>query len=35
VAWLQKPWIQDFVPGGGGTYTAPLWNVSVNADLKP
>jgi peptide/nickel transport system substrate-binding protein len=35
VAWLQKPWIQDFVPGGGGTYTAPLWNVSVNTDLKP
>ncbi len=35
VAWLQKPWIQDFVPGGGGTYTAPLWNVSVNTDMMP
>lgn len=31
VSWLQKPWIVDFVPGGGGTYTAPLWNVSIDA----
>ncbi|MCU0513789.1 MAG: ABC transporter substrate-binding protein [Anaerolineae bacterium] len=29
VSWLQKPWVQDFVPGGGGTYTAPLWNVVI------
>jgi len=29
VAWLQKPWIQDFNPGGGGTYTAPLKDVSI------
>ncbi len=29
VIWLQKPWIRDFNPGGGGTYTAPLWLVSV------
>ncbi len=30
VSWLEKPWIVDFVPGGGGTYTAPLWNVSID-----
>lgn len=30
VTWLQKPWIEGFVPGGGGTYTAPLWNVVIN-----
>lgn len=30
VSWLQKPWIEDFEPGGGGTYTAPMWLVSVN-----
>ena len=29
VIWLQKPWIEGFNPGGGGTYTAPLWMVSV------
>jgi ABC-type transport system substrate-binding protein len=32
VLWLQKPWIEGFVPGGGGTYTAPLWKVSINHD---
>jgi ABC-type transport system substrate-binding protein len=32
VTWLQKPWIENFVPGGGGTYTAPLWDVTVNPD---
>lgn len=31
VSWLQKPWIVDFVPSGGGTYTAPLWDVSIDA----
>ncbi len=30
VSWLQKPWIEGFVPGGGGTYTASLWNVVIN-----
>jgi ABC-type transport system substrate-binding protein len=30
VSWLQKSWIENFVPGGGGTYTAPLWNVVIN-----
>jgi len=30
VSWLEKPWIEGFVPGGGGTYTAPLWNVSID-----
>lgn len=30
VSWLQKPWIDGFEPGGGGTYTAPLWEVSIN-----
>ncbi len=29
VAWLQKPWIENFNPGGGGTYTAPLKVVSI------
>jgi len=29
VSWLVKPWISGFVPGGGGTYTAPLWEVEV------
>jgi len=29
VSWLQKPYVNDFVPGGGGTYTAPMWNVSL------
>lgn len=32
VMWLQKPWIENFNPGGGGSYTANLWEVSVNAD---
>lgn len=27
VSWLQKPWVSEFHPGGGGTYTAPLWEV--------
>lgn len=35
VTWLQKPWIKDFNPGGGGTYTARLAEVSVDASLKP
>jgi peptide/nickel transport system substrate-binding protein len=30
VSWLQKPWIEGFEPGGGGTYTAALWNVELN-----
>ena len=30
VSWIQQPWIEDFVPGSGGTYTAPLWNVVVS-----
>lgn len=30
VSWLQKPWVSGFVPGGGGTYTAPLWNVVLS-----
>lgn len=34
VSWLQQPWIADFVPGGGGTYTAPLWNVSIDAAMR-
>ncbi len=29
VTWLQKPYIENFNPTGGGTYTAPLWEVSV------
>jgi ABC-type transport system substrate-binding protein len=35
VIWLQKPWIEGFEPGAGGTYTAPLHLVSVNADAMP
>jgi peptide/nickel transport system substrate-binding protein len=35
VAWLQKPWIEGFVPGGGGTYTARLAEVSINPAKKP
>ncbi len=27
VSWLQKPGIEGFAPGGGGTYTAPLLEV--------
>jgi|GEM_PF-861379 len=30
VSWLQAPGISGFVPGGGGTYTAPLWNVTMD-----
>lgn len=30
VSWLQKPWVDGFVPGGGGTHTAPLWNVTIS-----
>lgn len=30
VSWLQKPWIDGFVPGGGGTHTAPLWEVVIS-----
>jgi len=29
VTWLQQPWIENFNPGGGGTYTAPLWMVEI------
>jgi ABC-type transport system substrate-binding protein len=35
VMWLQKPWVENFVPSGGGTYTAPLWNVTINTELLP
>ena len=31
--WLQKPWVVDFNPSGGGTYTAPLWDVSIDASM--
>ncbi len=30
VAWLQKPNIEGFNPGGGGAHTAPLAEVSIN-----
>lgn len=30
VTWLQRSWIDGFEPGGGGTYTAPLWEVVLN-----
>lgn len=33
-SWLQKPWVEGFDPGGGGTYTAPLENVSINTELR-
>lgn len=29
VSWLQKDYVDGFVPGGGGTYTAPMWNVTL------
>jgi len=29
VSWLQKDYVEGFLPGGGGTYTAPMWNVSL------
>lgn len=32
VAWLQKPWVQGFVPGGGGIHTAPLREVTLTND---
>jgi ABC-type transport system substrate-binding protein len=32
ISWLQKPYISGFNPGGGGTYTAPLWLVERSAD---
>ncbi len=31
VSWLQKPYIQNFNPGGGGSYTARLADVTVDA----
>jgi ABC-type transport system substrate-binding protein len=31
VAWLQKPNIEGFNPGGGGAHTAPLSEVSINS----
>lgn len=29
VSWLQKDYVDGFAPGGGGTYTAPMWKVSL------
>lgn len=29
VTWLQKPYVQGFVPTGAGTYSANLWEVSI------
>jgi ABC-type transport system substrate-binding protein len=29
VSWLQQPWISGFEPGGGGTHTARLRDVSI------
>lgn len=29
VSWLQKSYVDGFLPGGGGTYTAPMWNVTL------
>lgn len=31
VGWLQKPYIENFNPGAGGTYTARLADVTINA----
>jgi len=31
VSWLQKPGITGFEPGGGGSYTAHLWEVNLAA----
>ena len=33
ITWLQKPWISGFEPGGGGTFTAPLWQVSTGEPM--
>jgi ABC-type transport system substrate-binding protein len=30
VSWLQKPWVEGFNPGGGGTHTAKLFNVTLD-----
>lgn len=35
VAWLQKAWVENFNPGGGGAYTARLADVVINTDLLP
>ncbi|CAG1012209.1 partial Glutathione-binding protein GsiB, partial [Anaerolineae bacterium] len=35
VAWLQKPWIGNFEPGGGGTYTADLAAVEIDTSKRP
>ncbi len=35
VSWLQKPWVEGFNPGGGGTYTAPMWEVSLDTEMMP
>ena len=35
VSWLQKPWIENLNPGGGGLYTANLADVTINTDLLP
>lgn len=29
VLWVQAPYVTGFNPGGGGTYTAPLWQVEL------
>ncbi len=33
VGWLQKPYIENFNPGGGGTYTARMADVTVDPSM--
>lgn len=30
ISWLQKPYVEGFVPGGNGIHSAALWNVTLN-----
>lgn len=34
VTWLQKPWVVGYKPGGGGTHTARIADVSIDASKK-
>jgi ABC-type transport system substrate-binding protein len=35
VGWLQKPWVGGFAPGGGGTHTADLADVTIDVTARP
>ncbi|MBN1287437.1 MAG: ABC transporter substrate-binding protein, partial [Anaerolineae bacterium] len=35
VTWLQKPWVKNFNPTGGGVYTTWLWEVEIDTAMMP